>query len=127
MCHILHNQHCFLFLLYLRVPPLGVAWLSLELNGLPHKGGLTDPVSHTLWVYGHVTWLNTLAVEPGWLEAVYQGQQDQTDASMHKACDQLHSNNGHFCFCQAHGLQLVYRKPKPQVPQLVTLWSGGLR
>ena len=38
------------------------------------SGGLTDPVLHDLWVYGHVTWLNMLAVEAGWLGVLYQGQ-----------------------------------------------------
>ena len=32
------------------------------------------PVSRANWVYGHGAWLNTLAVELGWLGAVYQGQ-----------------------------------------------------
>ena len=41
---------------------------------VPCDGGLTDPVLHGLWVYGYVAWLDTLAVEPGWLGAVYQGQ-----------------------------------------------------
>ena len=43
-------------------------------SGVPCDGGLTDPVAHALWVYGHVAWLNALAVKPGWLGAVYQGQ-----------------------------------------------------
>ena len=43
-------------------------------NLVPRDGGLSDPVSRANWVYGHVAWLNTLAVEPGWLGAVYQGQ-----------------------------------------------------
>ena len=41
---------------------------------VPRDGGLSDPVLRANWVYGHVAWLNTLAVEPGWLGAVYQGQ-----------------------------------------------------
>ena len=53
-------------------------------NPVPRDGGLSDPVSHANWVYGHVAWLNTLAVEPGWLGAVYQGQQDPSDAAMWK-------------------------------------------
>ena len=43
-------------------------------NRVPHNGGLDDSVSHALWVYGHIAWLKMLAVEPGWLGAVYQGQ-----------------------------------------------------
>ena len=43
-------------------------------NLVPCDGGLSDPVLRTYWVYGHIAWLNTLAVEPGWLSAVYQGQ-----------------------------------------------------
>ena len=43
-------------------------------NCVPCQGGLDDSVSRASWVYGHVTWLNMLAVEPGWLGAVYQGQ-----------------------------------------------------
>ena len=41
---------------------------------VPCNGGLPDPVLQALWVRGHVAWLNMLAVEPGWLSAVYQGQ-----------------------------------------------------
>ena len=43
-------------------------------NGVPWDGGLTDPVARALWVYGHIAWLNTLTVKPGWLGSVYQGQ-----------------------------------------------------
>ena len=43
-------------------------------NLVARDGGLADPVLHANWVYGHVAWLNTLAVEPGRLGAVYQGQ-----------------------------------------------------
>ena len=43
-------------------------------NLVPSDGGLSDPVSYTNWVYGYIAWLNMLAVVPGWLGAVYQGQ-----------------------------------------------------
>ena len=43
-------------------------------NHVPHDGGLSDPVSRALWVYGHIVWLNTIVVKPGWLSAVHQGQ-----------------------------------------------------
>ena len=43
-------------------------------NRVPLDGGLDDSVSCALWVYLHVAWLNMLAVEPGWLSAVYQDQ-----------------------------------------------------
>ena len=60
-----------------------------------HDKGLTGPVLCTLWVYDHVAWLNTLAVKPDWLGAVYQGQQYQINAAMHKICDLARSNAGH--------------------------------
>ena len=41
---------------------------------VPCDGGLTDPVLCVLWVYGIVAWLTTLAIKPGWLGSVYQGQ-----------------------------------------------------
>ena len=41
---------------------------------VPCDEGLDDSVLRALWVYGHVAWLNTLAVKPDWLGAVYQGQ-----------------------------------------------------
>ena len=37
------------------------------------------------------------------------------------------SNDGHFCFCQVHGLSLLYRMVRPNVYQLVIPQSGGLR
>ena len=43
-------------------------------NPVPHARGLSDPVRRAYWVYGHIAWLNTLAVKPVWLGAVYQGQ-----------------------------------------------------
>ena len=48
--------------------------INSDENLVPHDGGLSGPVSQALWVYGHVAWLNTLVVEPGWLSAVYQGR-----------------------------------------------------
>ena len=56
-------------------------------NHVPRDGGLDDSFLHALWVYGHVAWLNTLAVEPGWIGAVYQGQKNPSNAAMHKICD----------------------------------------
>ena len=53
-------------------------------NPVPHDEGLSDPASRANWVYGHVAWLNMLAVEPGWLGAVYQGKQDPSNAAMQK-------------------------------------------
>ena len=50
--------------------------------GVPRQGGLADPVSRALWVYGHEAWVNMLAIEPGWLGAVYQGQRDPSDPVM---------------------------------------------
>ena len=60
---------------------------NLGTIGVPQQGSLADPVWHTLWVYGHETWVNTLAIKPGWLGAVYQGQQDPSDAAMQKNHD----------------------------------------
>ena len=54
---------------------------------VPRQGGLADSVSLTLWVYGHKAWVNTLAIKPGWLGVVYQGQLDSSDATMQKNCD----------------------------------------
>ena len=56
-------------------------------NRVPYDRGLDDYVLRALSVYGHVAWLNTLAVEPDWLGAVYQGQKDPSNAAMHKICD----------------------------------------
>ena len=53
-------------------------------NGVPRQGGLADIVSGALWVYGHEAWVNTLAIKPGWLGVLYQGQLDPSDASMQK-------------------------------------------
>ena len=47
--------------------------------GMPQQGGLAESVLHALWVYGHEAWVNTLAIKPGWLRVVYQGQQDLSD------------------------------------------------
>ena len=38
---------------------------------MPWQGGLVDPVSCGLWVYGHEAWVNMLAIELGWLVVVY--------------------------------------------------------
>ena len=54
---------------------------------MPRQGGLVDPVSRALWVYGHEAWANTLAIEPGWIRVVYQGQQDLSNAKMQKIYD----------------------------------------
>ena len=67
-----------------------------------------------------------LTVEPGWLGAGHQGQQDQSDAAMIKIIRLANNNDGNFCFCEVHGLKLCYRTPRPNVCQLVVLWSGGL-
>ena len=48
--------------------------INSDQNLVPCDGGLSDPVSRAYWVYGHFAWLNTLAIEPGWLGTVYQGQ-----------------------------------------------------
>ena len=85
MVCILHNLHCFLLLLVLLVPLIGITLLILWkiwchamgvcLTLFPALSGcLDDSISRALWVYVHVAWLNMLAVEPGWLSAVYQGQ-----------------------------------------------------
>ena len=37
------------------------------------------------------------------------------------------TNDGNFCFREVHGLQLLYRTPRPNVYQLVVPRSGGLR
>ena len=37
------------------------------------------------------------------------------------------SNDGHFCFCQAHGLKLLYHTSRPNVYQLVIPRSGKLQ
>ena len=74
MFHILHNQHCFLCLLAPTSATSRPHVIKSDGNPVPRDGGLSDPVSRANWVYGHVAWLNTLAVEPGWLGAVYQGQ-----------------------------------------------------
>ena len=65
---------------------------------------MADSVSHALWVYGHEAWVNMLAIEPGWLGAVYQGQQEPSDATMQKICNYASSNDGYFCFCEVRGL-----------------------
>ena len=57
---------------------------KLDVIGVPWQGGLADSILHTLWVYGHEAWVNTLTIEPGWLRAVYQGQQDPSEAAMWK-------------------------------------------
>ena len=58
-----------------------------DVIGVPQQGGLTDPVSSSLWVSGYETWVKTLAIEPGWLGVVYQGQQDLLDITMQKICN----------------------------------------
>ena len=55
--------------------------------GVLQQGGLADPILLALWVYCHKTWVNRLAIEPGWLGAVYQGQQDPSDTTMQKIHD----------------------------------------
>ena len=40
---------------------------------VPHTRGLNCKATQWLWVYGQEAWLPTLAVEPGWLGAVYEG------------------------------------------------------
>ena len=37
------------------------------------------------------------------------------------------TNDGHFSFCQVHGLKLLYRTVRPNVYELVIPRSGGLR
>ena len=39
--------------------------------GVPRDGGLAASAERALWVYGSTAWINTLAIEPGWLGAVY--------------------------------------------------------
>ena len=69
-----------------------------DVIGMPQWGGLADPVSCALWVYGHKAWVNTLAIEPGWLGAVYQGQPDPSNTAMQKIHNKAISNDNHFCF-----------------------------
>ena len=65
------------------MPPVGV----MELNPKEiwcHTMGVCLTLFRANWVYGHVAWLNTLAVELGWLGAVYQGQYDTSNAALQK-------------------------------------------
>ena len=55
--------------------------------GMPQQGVLAHPVSCSLWAYGHEAWVNILAIKPGWLGVVYQGQQDPSNATMQKIRD----------------------------------------
>ena len=67
-----------------------------------------------------------LAVEPGWVGAVHQGQQDQSNAAMTKIFRQANSNDGNFCFREVHELKLCYKVPRLNVCQLVVPQSSSL-
>ena len=67
-----------------------------------------------------------LTVEPGWLGAVHQCQQDQSNAAMTKIIKQANSNDGKVCFRGFHSLKLCYRMLRPNVCQLVVPQSAGL-
>ena len=71
--------------------------------------------------------LSTMVVEPGWLGAVHQGQQDASDREMAKILAKARGSDAQYCTREVHGLELAYRRPKPHVYQLVVPSTSGLR
>ena len=71
--------------------------------------------------------LASLAIEPEWLAMVHQGQFDAADREMATIVAKARGDDAEFVIREVHGLDLVYRKTRTGVLQLVLPKSHGLR
>ena len=69
--------------------------------------------------------LSALALEPGWLVTVAEGQAE--DPALQRYITRAASADGEFCIRMVHGLPLPYRTPHENTFQLVIPANRGLR
>ena len=87
-------------------------------------------VANTLWftdvsLASIAPRLSALALEPGWLATVAEGQAE--DPALQRYITHAASANGEFCIRMVHGLPLLYCTPHENTFQLVIPANRGLR
>ena len=68
--------------------------------------------------------LSALALEPGWLATVAEGQAE--DPALQHYITRAASTDSEFCICMVHGLPLLYRTPHVNTFQLIILANRRL-
>ena len=106
------------------VNPLAV--FAPKLRGLKLELGECAPSKRAPKLTAAPELLASLAVEPGWLARVHTGKFDKTDSEMHAIIAKARSNNATFVVREVHGLELVYRKRKHDVLQLMLPKRKGI-
>ena len=68
--------------------------------------------------------LSALAIEPGWLAIVAEGQAE--DPALQRYITRAASTDGEFCIRMVHGLPLLYHTPHENTFQLIIPANHGL-